>query len=55
METSKTLQNWNQVAEIQLIYKEKVLSRALYFCRGKHQIFNHRAQSQITKMSLFRI
>ncbi|KAF2508713.1 JAB domain-containing protein [Flavobacterium zhairuonense] len=24
METSKTLQNWNQVAEIQLIYKTKV-------------------------------
>jgi DNA repair protein RadC len=24
METSKTLQNWNQVAEIQLIYKAKV-------------------------------
>ena len=26
METSKTLQNWNQVAEIQLIYKTKVKS-----------------------------
>ncbi|MFC4478983.1 MULTISPECIES: JAB domain-containing protein [Flavobacterium] len=24
METSKTLQNWNQVAEIQLVYKTKV-------------------------------
>jgi hypothetical protein len=39
METSKTLQNWNQAAEIQLVYKTKVKASDIPYISSSKTVY----------------